>query len=154
MTFTYPRRRLSSSAREELYLRCKGDAEFPTCNICNFPVDGTREAWDESHEGAPSALGGSESGIAHRECNRRHGAEVVTPMVAKAKRGYRKFIGAHRSRYPMACGRDSGRMKKMDGRVVARPTRIQKLALPSKFAPQPDSFDTTLDAVAAEMVQP
>jgi hypothetical protein len=30
----YSRRRLSSTAREALYDRCRGAAEFPTCNIC------------------------------------------------------------------------------------------------------------------------
>lgn len=156
MSLTYSRRRLSSSAREALYDRCRGDAEFPICNICGLPVDGTRQAWDESHDpdGPPHALNGNDdTGVAHRECNRRHGAEVVVPLMAKVKRNRQKFIGAFQTRYPMACGRDSGRMKKMDGRVVARPTRIQKLALPGKFTPVED-FDAQIDTVAAEMVKP
>lgn len=154
MALSYPRRRLSTTAREALYDRCRGDNEFPTCNICGLPVEGFREAWDESHhpDGAPHALNGNNDdvGVAHRECNRRHGAEVVIPLIAKVKRIRQKGIGAFRSRSPMACGRDSNRMKKMDGSVVARPTRVQKLALPSKFRSF-DQLDVELDAVAAEM---
>jgi len=58
---TPPRRRLSSSAREALYDRCRGTEEFPTCNICGLPVNGVHQAWDESHDpdGPPHCFGGT-----------------------------------------------------------------------------------------------
>ena len=88
----YSRRRLSSTAREALYDRCRGSAEFPTCNICGQLIL-VGDAWDESHdpEGSPYCFGGTETGVAHRACNRRHGAEVVRPeghpQPSKAHRG-------------------------------------------------------------------
>ncbi len=121
------RRRLSSTAREELYDRCRGDKDHPDCNLCGEPVL-IGDAWDDSHVGAPHALGGNETGVAHRSCNRRDGAEVVTPMVAKAKRGRQKFIGAHQTRYPMRGGRDDKISRGMDGRVKPRTTLTQKHA--------------------------
>jgi hypothetical protein len=83
----HPRRRLSTTAREALYDRCRGAAEFPTCNICGQLVL-VGDAWDESHdpEGPPRCFGGAETGVAHRACNRRHGAGVVRPLDAKATR--------------------------------------------------------------------
>lgn len=123
MTLTYQkfrRRGLSSTDREKLYDRCRGENEFPICNLCFTPVDGTRDAWDESHVGAPHCFGGTETGVAHRDCNRRHGAEVVTPMAAKAKRVRRNFIGASVSDHPMPGGRDDTIRRTMSGRVVKR----------------------------------
>ena len=43
------RRRLSTTAREALYDRCRGAAEFPTCNICGQLIL-VGDAWDESHD--------------------------------------------------------------------------------------------------------
>lgn len=118
---TYPkyRRRLSSTAREALYDRCRGDAPYPMCNLCPLPIIPGQE-WDESHVGAPAALGGTDTGVAHRKCNRDHGAKVVTPMVAKAKRGRQKFIGAWVPRTPMRGGRNDTIKRTMSGRVVKR----------------------------------
>lgn len=129
MALTYSRRRLSSKQREELYDRCRGNNEFPTCNLCGLPVDGTREPWDESHEGAPHALGGTETGVAHRVCNQRDNHLNVTPMVAKAKRGRQKHIGAFQTRHKLPGGRGSGVKKKIGGGVVARERRVPKLSL-------------------------
>jgi hypothetical protein len=120
---TYPkyRRGLSSTAREALYDRCRGENAFPICNIpgCGLPVL-PHQDWDESHIGAPAAFGGTDTGVAHRKCNRDHGAQVVTPMVAKAKRGRQKFIGAWVSNYPMRGGRNDSIKRTMSGRVVKR----------------------------------
>ena len=145
---TYNRRPLSSSAREALYDRCRGDQEFPACNICGLPVDGTRQAWDESHdpEGPPRALGGTETGVAHRDCNRRHGAQVVVPMLAKADRVRQKFIGASISRAAMPCGRASRFKRTIGGRVVPRLSRAEKLASPRKYR-QPNALDDLTDAL-------
>ena len=119
---TYPkfRRGLSSTAREKLYDRCRGDNKFPICNLCGTPVDGTREAWDESHAGAPYCFGGTDTGVAHRACNRRHNNEVVTPAYAKAARVRRTHIGASVSDYPMPGGRNDSIKRTMSGRVVKR----------------------------------
>jgi hypothetical protein len=115
------RRRLSSTAREALYDRCRGDAEFPTCNICGQLVL-VGDAWDESHhpEGPPRCFGGTETGVAHRICNRRHGAEVVRPMDAKATRNRQKHIGAFQTRHKLPGGRMDWRKRKVDGSVVTR----------------------------------
>lgn len=147
MALTYPTRSLSSSARQALYDRCRGDNEFPTCNICGNPVDGVREPWDESHDPdlPPRCWGGMVTGIAHRECNRRHGAEVVVPMVAKAERGYRKHIGAHKPRHKLPGGRDSNIKIKIGGGVVARRPRIVRFS--------ERELDEVLAAVNAEMQQ-
>jgi hypothetical protein len=142
MELTYPkyRRGLSSSKREELYDRCRGNQEFPICNLCGSPVDGTREAWDESHVGAPACFGGTDTGVAHRSCNQKHNHEVVTPMNAKANRVRQNFIGASVSSFPMRGGRNDTIKRTMSGRVVPR-------------RPKP-SFEDELEAVAIEMAKP
>lgn len=119
---TYPkyRRGLSSTAREALYDRCRGEKPFPTCNLCGNPVDGTRQAWDESHFPIAATFGGTETGVAHRACNRRHNNEVVTPQNAKANRVRRNFIGATVADYPMRGGRNDSLKRTMSGRVVKR----------------------------------
>lgn len=119
---TYPkyRRGLSSTDREKLYDRCRGDNKFPICNLCGCPVDGVRDAWDESHFPIDASFGGTEVGVAHRTCNRRHNNEVVTPQNAKANRVRRDFIGASVSRYPMRGGKNDTIKLTMSGRVVKR----------------------------------
>ncbi len=119
---SYPRyrRHLSSTDREKLYDRCRGDNEFPICNLCGLPVDGIRQAWDESHFPIAATFGGTETGVAHRACNRRHNNEVVTPQNAKANRVRRNFIGASVSQNPMRGGRSDSLKKTMSGRVVKR----------------------------------
>jgi hypothetical protein len=118
---TSRRRRLSTTAREALYDRCRGDAEFPTCNICGLLIL-VGDAWDESHDpdGPPRCFGGSETGVAHRACNRRHGAKVVTPLAAKAGRARQKHIGAFQTRHKLPGGRDDFRKRRIDGTVVIR----------------------------------
>lgn len=74
-----------------------GRGDCPICNLCDTPVQ-IGQPWDESHIGAPAALGGDTVGIAHRKCNRDHGAKVVTPFVAKAKRMRRRHIGVRKAR--------------------------------------------------------
>lgn len=106
-------------------------APRPTCNLCHLPVFAGDE-WDISHVGAPAALGGTAVGIAHRECNRLHNNEVVTPAVAKAKRQHRKHFGITgpgRGPSPMPCGRNSKRSKSMSGEVVPRQSQAEKFRL-------------------------
>lgn len=148
MALTYTRRRLSSSAREALYDRCRGENEFPICNICKLPVDGVKQAWDESHDpdGPPHAMNGNDdTGVAHRECNRRHGAEVVVPLMAKVDRNRQKHIGAFQTRHKLPGGRDSRVKKKIGGGVVVREPRVPK----SSF----NDLDAQLAAVSTEMVR-
>jgi len=130
------RRRYSARERTALWDQCCSEQEFPICNICGlFVFPG--QAWDVSHDpqNAPAALGGDAVGIAHRRCNRRHGAVVVTPLVAKIKRIRAKHIGAHeceRGRRAMPCGRASPWRKKLSGEVVMRmaPSECRPSAFP------------------------
>lgn len=124
---TYRRKRLSNRQREELYDRCRGDKPVPDCNLCGNPVQ-LHERWHESHVGAPHALGGTETGVAHEDCNRRDAAEVVAPMVAKAKRGRQKFIGAFRTKFPMRGGRGDSIKVCIGGGIKVRKTLAQKHA--------------------------
>ena len=105
-----------TAQRRAFYAQACGDGEYPNCNLCGLPAR-PGQKWDESHEGAPHALGGATTGIAHRRCNRRHGSEVVTPMVADAKRQYDKHRGIHVSRSPMPGGREVPRKRTMDERT-------------------------------------
>ena len=94
---------LTPKQREALYDReveralVAGRGDCPICNLCDTPVT-PGQPWDESHVGAPAALDGHDTGIAHRKCNRDHGAKVVTPFVAKAKRMRRRHIGIQKPR--------------------------------------------------------
>jgi hypothetical protein len=117
---------MNSKQREALYERCRGDKEFPECNLCHLPI-ATGQDWDESHIGAPKALGGRVTGCAHRRCNRHHGSQVVTPMVAKAVAAHRKHIGAWRPKRPMQAGRTSNISKSFRHGIVPRLTLSQKL---------------------------
>jgi hypothetical protein len=62
-----------------------------------------RGAGVKSHdpEGPARCLGGTETGIAHRPCNRRHGAKVVRPLDAKAARARQR--PSERSRRDTSC---------------------------------------------------
>lgn len=127
MTLIYQkfrRRGLSSTEREKLYDRCRGENEFPICNIpgCGgFVMPGQR--WVESHFPVPFALRGSETGIAHERCNRLYASKVEVPMIAHVKRVRRNFIGASVSDRPMPGGRDDTIKKSIDGRVRPRGKR-------------------------------
>lgn len=113
--------------REDLY-RCEaakaqraGCGDNPICNLCDLPVYPGQE-WDESHYPVPKALNGKRVGIAHRRHNREHGARVVTPMVAKAKRNFRKHRRISEALRPMRGGRYDSIKHKMDGDVIDRAT--------------------------------
>lgn len=125
---TFRRRRLTTRQREELYERerqkaiAAGRGEFPICNICDCAIM-VCQTWDESHHPAfPHALGGTDTGVAHERCNRRHGAEVVVPQVARANRQFKMARDLHRSRNPLPGGRDDPRRRTMAGQVVNRAT--------------------------------
>lgn len=94
-------RRLSSSKREQLYdaeaakARELGRGDLPLCNICDGPIDGRTQAWDESHQKhKPRWLGGGVEGIAHRKCNRAWNNRHDTPGFHKNNRQRRRAIGA------------------------------------------------------------
>jgi hypothetical protein len=116
------------SNRELLWLACLNDCGQVICNLCGGSVR-CNEAWNESHVGAPKALGGTTVGIAHRKCNRDHGAKVVTPAVAKAKRIARKHLGikgAGLGSRPMPGGRRSKQSKTMQNGIVTRQSQAEK----------------------------
>lgn len=118
-------------AREKLHAYLNGRGDHPICNICDEPVT-PDQAWDESHEGAPKALGGKSVGVGHRKCNRDHGAQVVTLMVSKAKRGHKKFVGIlgpGLGKFPMQGGRRSRVSKTMRNGLQPRLTLAQRHAL-------------------------
>lgn len=124
--------------RDYLYSRCRNDAglaglgNHPICNICNQPVLPT-DAWDESHAPEhPKALGGKSVAIAHRTCNRNHGAKVVVPLIAKTEAVRKKYLGITGpglGKYPMQGGRRSDVSRGVNGRVKPRLTLAQKHAL-------------------------
>lgn len=128
MTLNY-RRSLSSTDREKLYDECRGETEFPTCNIpgCGQPVR-PGQRWVVSHFPIPHALGGTEVGIAHHKCNKLFAEVVEVPIIAHAKRSRRRHIGAHVSRYPLPGGRDSKLKRKVGGGVEPRGPRYSKLS--------------------------
>lgn len=151
---TYRRQRLNNTQRQELYDRCRGLADYPTCNICNLLVLPGQD-WDESHDpdGPPHCMGGTDTGLAHSRCNREHGAKVVGPMVAKCDRAHQKFTGAYRSRQPMRGGRHDGVKRTMEGRVVARKTLSDKhkeLGL-YEAGGNSDDYEARLEAAAIAM---
>lgn len=119
--------RLSSTKREQLYdaealkAREAGKGDLPICNICDLPIDGVKQAWDESHDPSiPRWLGGVITGIAHRRCNRQHNNDHDTPLFAKSNRQRRMNIGAKRSQFRLPGGRDDRIKKKISGEVVPR----------------------------------
>lgn len=85
---------LTSKQREELYDLYRGEAEFPSCNICGgLILKGQR--WHESHDPlVPRALGGAVTGIAHERCNLDHAAMHDVPLIAKVTRQRQQDIGA------------------------------------------------------------
>lgn len=118
---TFPRK-LSSTKREELYDRWRGDAEFPTCNLCGLLIMPGQD-WDESHEKhKPRWMGGAIEGLSHRRCNRSHNNRHDTPLYHKHRRTRQKHIGAHRSQSPLPGGRNDDIKKTMRGEVVDRAT--------------------------------
>jgi hypothetical protein len=120
------RHRLTTTQRRKLYESAESAAraagrEHPACNLCPHPIL-PGQAWDVSHEGVPAALGGTVIAVAHKRCNRIHGAQIVTPMVAKAKRTGDKFRDIKRTRNPLPGGKSDPRKRTMAGEVVDRET--------------------------------
>lgn len=119
-------RRLTTRQRRILYEDAvkaarESGREHPACNLCPHPIL-PGQLWEDSHLPVPAALGGTARGIAHKRCNRIHGATVVVPMVAKVKRTSDKFLDIKRSRNPLPGGRDDPRKRTMGGAVVDRAT--------------------------------
>ena len=107
--------------RQALYDREKGDREFPICWHCRLEIM-TGQAWDIAHKETPAAFGGSAVSLAHRRCNRRHGASIVRPMVTKSNNVRARHTGAFVPIKKLPGGRDDRLRKKLDGRVVLRET--------------------------------
>lgn len=86
------RKHLSTRTRAEIFARHDG-----ICHLCQGKIDGTKEAWDVSHE-TPLELGGADDEsnwlVAHRKCHRAHTAMVDIPNIAKAKRRQAFHAGA------------------------------------------------------------
>lgn len=116
-----PRReRLSNKQREALYERCRGEKEFPDCNICFLPIQPGQQ-WHASHNPhLPRALGGLIDGIAHDRCNLQHAHTHDVPLIAKIRRRHQKHTGAFRTSRPLPGGRSDTLKKKLTGEVVKR----------------------------------
>lgn len=124
-----PRRSSRAAYRERLWkaeaakAREAGKGEFPICNLCGRAVLPARQ-WDESHDPSlPRAWGGTATGVAHRKCNRLHGARVVVPQLAKTNRQWRANVGITGpgvSANPLPGGRNDRIKKKLNGRVELR----------------------------------
>lgn len=126
------RRPYSARERERIWsascIDAQGRVSFcATCNICGLPVrPGAR--WEISHTGAPAALGGVSVGVAHFRCNQDHGHSIIAPMVAKAKRQYRKhngIVSPGMSSRPLPGGRNSGAKKTFANGVVERKSQAE-----------------------------
>lgn len=130
------RHRFNSKKRDALWSReclaahLAGRGQLPICNLCDMPVT-IGQTWDESHDGTPKAFGGKSTGIAHHRCNHQHGAQIVAPAAAKAKRVRRKHIGVTGlglGRCPMRAGRRSDVTKTMRHGLQPRLTQSEKHA--------------------------
>jgi hypothetical protein len=114
------RKHVSTRERMRLFMLHKG-----VCHFCKMPIDGTREAWDISHE-IPLELGGADDDLnrkpAHREkCHRPHTAAVDAPAIAKSRRIRAKHIGAKGpSRHPIPGSKGTRWKKKISGETVRR----------------------------------
>lgn len=116
-----PRKHMTTLQRADFYAAACGEADHPVCGYCQQPVL-SDQLWDAAHEGTPHALGGNDTAVWHKRCNRRHGSEVVTPLVAKAKRQYKKHRDIYRSRRPFG-SKDKPFVRTLDGRLLDRVTR-------------------------------
>ncbi|MDI1346236.1 MAG: hypothetical protein PSV22_19365 [Pseudolabrys sp.] len=116
------RKREALWQREQLAAYLAERGKLPICNLCDRPVS-PDEPWDESHDPAqPRVFGGKSTGVAHHACNHRHGAEVVTPLVAHCNRVRQKHLGTWRSKFPLPGGRNDPRRRKVSGEIVSRKT--------------------------------
>ena len=110
------RKHLSDKARRELFLARGG-----RCYLCSGKIK-VGEAWEVEHEVA-LCMGGLDDAsnfqLAHTKCHKAKTARDKG-QLAKAVRRQTRSIGAHRSRNPMPCGRQSRFKKLFSGRVVER----------------------------------
>ena len=126
--------RFTSKKREALY-QCEalaaykaGLGKFPICVHCHQPVTG--KGWDESHVGAPAALGGTQVGVGHRICNQLDNNLNVTPMVARVKRVRLRHLGITGpglGRHPLPGGVRSAVSKTMRHGVQPRSSLGERL---------------------------
>jgi hypothetical protein len=129
------RPRFGSKRREALW-QCEalaaykaGRGEHPICVHCDRPVT-VGQAWDEAHVVVPRALGGKDTGVGHRLCNRLDNNLVVTPTVARVKRVRLRHLGVTGpglGRHALPGGTRSGLSKTMRHGVQPRLTLGQKL---------------------------
>ena len=115
------RRHLSTKERARLFTLHSG-----VCHFCEGKIDGTREAWDISHDVALE-LGGADDDKnrkpAHRKCHRSHTAKHDQPLIAKWKRRAAKNSGAKaKSSRPVPGSRGSGIRKPMNGPAYRDPS--------------------------------
>ncbi|HEY7245043.1 MAG TPA: hypothetical protein VH678_14305 [Xanthobacteraceae bacterium] len=131
MAYWSPRKRAAIWHRERMNAYLAGLGENPICNLCDAPVLKC-EAWDVSHAPErPRSFGGNRVGVAHLDCNRRHGVAVVTPAFAKSERVRQFDIGARGpglSKHPLPAGRRSTLSKTFANGVVPRLTLAEKIA--------------------------
>lgn len=130
-------RRLSATKRAKLWQRealnaaLDGHRRLPICNLCGLAVEIGHD-WDDSHAPEkPKCFGGTRRGVAHRRCNRDHGAKVVTPAFAESNRKQARHIGASGpglGKAPMRAGRRSPVSKSFRHGLVPRLTHAQKHA--------------------------
>jgi hypothetical protein len=115
------KRRMTTKERDAFYKAACGEADYPICPYCLQPVRPS-ENWDEGHNGTPRALNGTDTSVWHSRCNRIHGAKVVTPLVAKVKRQYKKHRDIYRSRNPFR-SREKPYVRTPGGELLDRVTR-------------------------------
>lgn len=124
------RRALWSRESTNSYLAGRGNN--PICNLCDQPVEPGQD-FDASHwEGRPRAFGFRATGIAHRRCNRMHGALTVTPAVAKSNRvkdRHHGVTGPGLGRHALPGGKRSRLRKTIRGQVVPRLSASEKHAI-------------------------
>jgi hypothetical protein len=94
------------------------------CHLCRGKIDGSREAWDVSHD-IPLEIGGADDDHyrkpAHRKCHRAHTAAVDAPLIAKTKRQHARAIGAKAaSRNTIPGSRGTKWKRKLNGETVLR----------------------------------
>jgi 5-methylcytosine-specific restriction endonuclease McrA len=111
------RKRLSTKARLELFLRFDG-----RCHICKLRIH-PGEKWETEHV-IPIAQGGEDGGSnlqpAHTQCHAEKTKKDAAD-TARAKRRQAIHLGARApSRNPIPGGKASGWKRKMNGEVVRR----------------------------------
>lgn len=144
-----PKQRLAIFQREagRAQAEGRGDGGNPVCLHCGLPVLAGIDAFDIAHAPErPHCLGGETVGVAHRACNRRDGAQNVTPMFAKVTRVQQRHIGARGPGLgprPMAGGRFDAISKTFRHGVVPRLSAAERhaIALNGRAARLPADID-------------